>query len=138
MRIKDYIKSNEGLRLKPYHCSANKLTIGYGRNLDDVGIFQDEADQMLGNDIRRSEKDLESIFTEYFLYHLEVDVIIVLIDMMFNLGKTRFSTFIKLIQAIKDGDYKEASKQILDSNYAKQVPNRASRNAKMMLDCWEE
>ncbi|HOE90389.1 MAG TPA: lysozyme, partial [Candidatus Cloacimonadota bacterium] len=28
------LKKHEGLVLKPYKCSAGKLTIGYGRNLE--------------------------------------------------------------------------------------------------------
>jgi lysozyme len=32
---------DEGLRLKPYKCTAGKTTIGVGRNLDDVGISKD-------------------------------------------------------------------------------------------------
>ena len=33
-RIKKQLVRHEGLRLKPYRCTAGKLTIGYGRNLD--------------------------------------------------------------------------------------------------------
>lgn len=29
MNIKDVIKKNEGLRLKPYKCTAGKVSIGY-------------------------------------------------------------------------------------------------------------
>ncbi|NBW16869.1 MAG: lysozyme, partial [Caulobacteraceae bacterium] len=32
------IRLHEGERLKPYRCTAGKLTIGVGRNLDDRGI----------------------------------------------------------------------------------------------------
>lgn len=44
---------HEGLRLKPYKCSANSWTIGVGRNLDTVGISGDEALMMLKNDIAK-------------------------------------------------------------------------------------
>ena len=37
-QLKTDLKADEGLKLKPYTCTANKLTIGIGRNLDDVGI----------------------------------------------------------------------------------------------------
>lgn len=52
---KDLIR-DEGLRLKPYHCTAGKLTIGYGRNLDDNGISEEEALSMLRNDIATSRQ----------------------------------------------------------------------------------
>ena len=32
------LKAHDGLRLKPYRDSVGKLTVGVGRNLDDVGL----------------------------------------------------------------------------------------------------
>ena len=37
-KLVDQIIEHEGLKLKPYHCPAGKLTIGVGRNLEDKGI----------------------------------------------------------------------------------------------------
>jgi lysozyme len=37
-RIKTQLVRHEGLRLKPYRCTACKLTIGIGRNLNECGI----------------------------------------------------------------------------------------------------
>jgi len=36
--IKEMLIKNEGLVCTPYHCSANKLSIGVGRNLEANGI----------------------------------------------------------------------------------------------------
>jgi len=49
--LRSQIERHEGLRLKPYLDTATppRLTIGYGRNLDDVGITREEADYMLAN-----------------------------------------------------------------------------------------
>jgi hypothetical protein len=52
-RLQKQLIRHEALRLKPYRCSADKLTIGIGRNLDDVGITEEEAYFLLGNDISR-------------------------------------------------------------------------------------
>ena len=41
------IKEHEGYRKFPYHCTANKLTIGYGFNLEDVGISEEESELIL-------------------------------------------------------------------------------------------
>jgi len=130
--MKSYIRANEGLRLKPYKCSANRLTIGYGRNLDDIGITKDEAEMMLTNDTDRCLSALSAIFGDNFLYKLSHQRKVVLVDMMYNLGKTRFLTFKKMIQAVKDKDFNEASVQLLDSKYARQLPERSERNAGMM------
>lgn len=42
---------HDGLRLKPYRDTRNKLTIGVGRNLDDVGITREEALMLPNNEI---------------------------------------------------------------------------------------
>jgi lysozyme len=57
-----------------------------------------------------------------------------MIDMTFNLGLTRLLYFKKMIAAINARDYTEASKQMLDSRWARQVGNRASTLAKMMAN----
>ena len=51
-KIIEMLKRHEGLKVFPYHCSQNKLTIGIGRNLDDKGISKDEAYYLLYNDIK--------------------------------------------------------------------------------------
>ena len=133
-KIKEYIKENEGLRLKPYKCSAGKSTIGWGRNLDDKGISENEAELMLTEDINDCIDSLCGIFNYLGLRLLSEKRQLVLIDMIFNLGASRFSKFKKMIQAVKDRDFEEAAKQLLESRYAKQVPNRANRNAEMMRE----
>lgn len=131
MLIKNYIQQNEGLCLKPYKCSAGKLTIGYGRNLEDIGISRDEAEDMLMNDIGRCCIEATSIFGTEF-YPLQNNVKTVIIDMLFNLGKPRFKGFKRMIKAIKNKDFDLAAKELLDSRYARQLPDRANRNAKLI------
>lgn len=129
---KDYIKFNEGKRLKLYKCLSKKITTGYGRNLTDNGISEDEAELMLKNDLEVCKDVLYDIFGfENFLL-LSDKRRMILTDMVYNLGESRFRTFKKMIHAVKNRDYYEAATQILDSNYATQVPNRAKRNAKLM------
>jgi len=132
MKIEDYIKLNEGLRLKPYRCSAGKLTIGYGRNLEDVGVSKKEAELLLENDIENCVNSLFDVFDNFI--SLSYNRRMVLTDMIFNLGRTRFVKFKKMIQAIKDEDFDEAALQILDSQYAEQLPSRSERNANMMKE----
>ena len=52
-KIADQLIRHEGLRLKPYHCPAGKLTIGVGRNLEDKGITEKEAILLLEYDEKR-------------------------------------------------------------------------------------
>jgi len=58
----------------------------------------------------------------------------VIIDMVFNMGCSRFNeqAWPKFFKAAMTGNYKEASKQMLDSKWAGQVKTRANILAKMM------
>ena len=133
MELIELIKKHEGFRDRPYKCSAGKITIGWGRNLDDVGITEQEALLMLNNDIKKAEDDLQSVFPPDFLFSvLSYNRYAVLVDMMFNLGLTRFRGFKKLIAAVNEKDWQTAAHEMLDSKWAKQVKTRAYELARMM------
>ena len=125
----DSVKEGEGLRLKPYRCTAGKLTIGYGRNLDDCGITEEEAEYLLMHDLEKAEKDAEKFPVYSKLNQTRKDV---LIEMVFNLGYTRLSKFKKMFEALEKGDYSEAANQMLDSSWHTQVGKRAERLAYFM------
>lgn len=127
--IKDLIIKHEGLVLNPYIDSVGKLTIGVGHNLDDNGISEATALQILEEDIENAVADLEKIFD---LGSLPETVQTVMVDMMFNLGYVRFSGFKKMIEAIKIGDYKLASAEAKDSKWCRQVGIRCDENCRIL------
>lgn len=128
MGVLDYIKKNEGLRLKPYVCPAGKLTIGYGHNLDNP-ISEEVAELILIDDLHVVLMDLVSIFPNNIF---SVNRYVALLDLMFNLGKSRFLTFKKMIRAINEEDWDKAADELLDSKYATQVGQRANNNANLL------
>ncbi len=121
------IKRDEGLRLKPYKCSAGKLTIGYGRNLEDVGITESEAVEMLRHDITNATADLCREFD--WFGDLSYERQKALVNMRFNLGMPKLKQFQKMLRAMKSGDFERAANEALDSKWAKQVGARAIRIA---------
>lgn len=129
-RLKLQLVRNEGIRLKPYLDTAGKLTIGVGRNLDDVGITNLEAKMLLENDIERVESDLR---VHLPLYSSLDDVRQrVLMDMAFNMGVEGLLGFRKMLAALAAGDVATAKVEMLNSTWAKQVGIRAIRLAEMM------
>ncbi len=120
---------HEGLRLKPYRCTAGKLTIGVGRNLDDKGISKEEALFLLRNDIATVTTQLQK-----YDWYINTDPIRqkVLIDRAYNLGVGGLLQFRRMIAALGRGDYEGAADQMLDSRWAVQVGYRAVRLAEMM------
>ena len=123
----DYLEKqlirHEGLRSKPYRDTVDKLTIGVGRNLDDVGISEDEALFLLRNDIERVNKDL----TNHLSWWNGLDEArrIVLANMCFNLGIARLLGFRKFLVALQEGDYQKAADEMKDSAWHSQVKGRA-------------
>lgn len=125
------ILRHEGLRLKPYHCTSGKLTIGIGRNLDDVGITESEARRMLRDDITRVTVPLmhDPLWNFSELNAARQNV---LVNMAFQLGKSGLDKFKKMRAAVNAEDWGEAARQMLDSRWAKQTPNRANELAEIM------
>lgn len=128
--ISDLIR-DEGLKLAPYHCTAGKLTIGVGRNLDDVGISKDEAMTLLATDLARCRKDCEK--QSWWLAVAEDEVRSrAMLNMCFNLGIRRLSGFKNTLDAIHDKRWKDAAAGMRASLWAKQVGPRAERLARMI------
>jgi len=127
---KDLIVS-EGLRLKPYKDTTGKLTIGVGRNLEDVGIAKEEAFFLLKRDIQHLQNELKKIPDFSKLADSEVRQRVVA-EMAFNIGVNRLLKFKKMWAAISFGNWDIAAKEMLNSKWAKQVGNRAYRLAKRM------
>ena len=57
---------------------------------------------------------------------------IVILNMVFNMGLGNFKDFKKTISYIEDGDYDEASVEMLDSKWSNQVGSRATELSTMM------
>lgn len=129
-KLTEMLVEHEGLRLKPYRCTAGKLTIGVGRNLDDRGITPDEALYLLRNDIEISRKELSASFP--WFDGLDSVRQSVLIDMCVNLGLARLKGFRNTLALIGVGKYEAAAVEMLDSKWAQQVGRRAQRLSGMM------
>lgn len=129
-KLTDMLIDHEGMRRKPYRCTAGKLTIGVGRNLDDRGISPDEAMYMLANDIRDSRRELSAAFP--WFDKLDEVRQAVLIDMCVNLGLSRLQGFRNTLALIGVGKYEAAAQEMLDSKWAEQVGRRAQRLSRMM------
>lgn len=124
------LRLHEGERLKPYRCTAGKLTIGVGRNLEDRGITAEESAYLLNNDIEREWKALKTALP--WVTGLNDVRQRVLLDMAFNLGIDGLLQFKNTLATVQRGDYERAASMMLDSLWARQVKGRATRLAEMM------
>jgi lysozyme len=128
--IYELLTLHEGVRRYPYEDTVGKLTIGVGFNIEDVGLYPEEIQFILKNRVEKVEADLERAFPWYH----ELDDVrkAVLVDMCYNMGISTLKQFYTTLGHIKDGNYTEASRQMLKSLWAKQVKGRAKRLSRMM------
>lgn len=128
-RLMGMLIRQEALKLFPYRCTKGKLTIGVGRNLDDVGISKNEAMVLLENDIDRAFTLAEGFDWFAGLSEVRQDVVV---NMIFNMGLGKFKEFSQMISALERGRYELAAAEMLESKWADQVGGRATELAKMM------
>tara|TARA_R100000234_G_scaffold94581_2_gene62819 strand:+ start:245 stop:691 length:447 start_codon:yes stop_codon:yes gene_type:complete len=134
-QLQKEIAEDEGIKLEVYNDHLGLPTCGIGHLIieqdeefgSEVGtkISQERCDQLFEQDINSVILDCKRLYPQFYTYPDEVKLI--LANMMFNLGRPRLSKFKKMRQAIIDGDWFEASVQMQDSKWYKQVPNRANR-----------
>ena len=131
-KLSDQLRIHEGVRTHAYKCSANMITVGVGRNLDEnggIGLSDDEIDYLLENDIKRCKQELVSLSWFPDLDPVRQDAIV---NLCFNLGLTRLMGFQNAIGAMAVGDYEKAANEFLDSRWAKQVGQRSLDVAHMI------
>lgn len=126
----EILKRHEGYRQFPYDDTRGILSVGYGRNMATVGISEEEAAYLLGNDIQLAANRLSRLMDCWsYLTDLRRAV---LIDMAVNMGVWKLLKFKKMLAALRAGDYQEAAAQILDSEAAKQTGTRYKELAAIM------
>lgn len=132
----------EGFRGKIYKDSKKHETIGYGHKLTNAekrsgkyknGISKIQAKELFALDKAKHNKKLYSKFG--WIKEQPAQVREALEDMAFNMGVGNGDTgglsgFKNTLKLIKAGKYEEASKSMLDSQYAKDVGKRATDNSK--------
>lgn len=128
--IVDQLKRDESFRSKPYKDTTGHLTIGYGRNLDDDGIYESEAEGMLVNDVASASEQLDRALP----WTAQLDAVRrgVLLNMTFNMGIRGLIQFHATLALVQKGDYEGAADEMLKSSWAEEVGPRAQRLSQQM------
>jgi lysozyme len=130
MDLVQQLTRDEGIRNKPYVDTVGKVTIGVGRNLSDVGLYPEEISILLQNDIARVQMALEA-----FPWYVALDPVrqAAIDNMAFNIGLHGLLGFPSMIHYLTIQDWYNASEQALQSTWATQVGDRATRIAQQIL-----
>lgn len=124
------LMKDEGFRAKPYRCTAGKLTIGYGANIED-GIDDDEAMFLLEHRLDKAIADCVRVFP--WFGGLEAIRQGVVVQMRYQLGLDGLLGFRNLLRALAHEKFNIAAAEMLDSKWARSdSPKRAQRLALQM------
>ena len=123
---------DEGYKKCIYNDSRGFKTIGFGHLMLPTDTFKcitpQQAVKLLRMDYAKAETSVDAT---YYWSHGEVRL--VLINMTYQLGSTGVSKFKKTLEHMQDEEYDNAASELLDSRWAAQTPNRASRLAGRIL-----
>jgi lysozyme len=132
-KIRKMFILDEGMRTKPYRCTAGKLSVGLGRNLDDVGISEDEAYYLLNNDVERATRACVAIFGKGLWDRWSENRKLGWLNLAFNLGQVRLLNFRNTLRATLREDWPSVEKGLRASLWFKQVGSRAERVIAMIV-----
>lgn len=128
--LEQYIIAEEGFSSKPYRCTAGRLTIGFGFNLDDTGLSREECLLVLRHRLGKLESEIARKLPWY--RDLNPARQAVLVGMAYQMGLAGMLGFKQSLAYAEAGRYTEAAAQMLGSRWARQTPARARRAAYMM------
>ena len=139
-KLLESVKKHEGYKNHVYLDTRNKRTVGVGHLcVEDFWEDGKEYEESFLMDIL--QKDLQGSIdgAEELCEGLKIsdDAKILIIEMIFQLGKKGVSKFRNMWKALQQDppDYEEAAVQMLDSRWAKQTPNRAKEMSDHMRNC---
>jgi lysozyme len=134
--VVDLIKLHESCRLEAYQDGGGVWTIGYGHTKDvkegDI-CTQQQAEDWLGADIYIAVGDAMDSFSAAAWNYCNDPRKGAMIDMAYNLGRKRFQQFIYMIEAVEFGNWRIASLEMLNSEWARQVGFRAQQDSQIIV-----
>ena len=143
--LKARIRDHEGCVDTVYLDTLGKATIGIGhlvqpherqRFKEGVKISTDEIEDLFLIDLNRACAGAEQLISENYRGDKRLPQAIenVIVEMVFQLGKTGVSKFKKMWKALSDGDKKQASLEMQDSRWHSQTPVRCEALAEIVAN----
>ena len=137
-RLLKSVKQHEGYKDHVYLDTRNKRTVGVGHLCvedhweDGVAYPEEMLMKVLEDDLKNAIRGAEELCSD--CPDLKDQAREIIVEMVFQLGKTGVSKFRNMWKALKVHDYPTAAKEMLDSRWAKQTPGRAKEMSDHMRD----
>jgi lysozyme len=139
-QLQEELKRDEGCVNAIYLDHLNLPTCGIGHLITEwdeeygkpVGteVSEDRVNELFKEDIKVTLEECKVLYENFD--DLPEEAQLILANMMFNMGRPRLSKFKKMNKAIAEEDWIEASLQMEDSKWYRQVTNRAERLVERM------
>ena len=137
--VKNRIKKHEGFVAKVYLDSLGKATIGYGHLLTEEDDFvegviydKDILEALFDKDFNKAKQGMEELVGTLDIVMAAKGIII---EMVFQLGKTGVSKFKNMFAALNEFDYTRAAEEMLNSAWYRQTPSRCEELSNLMRKC---
>lgn len=139
-KLREEIEADEGCKYEIYLDHLGLPTFGIGHLVTEndpehgqpVGteVSEERVAEVFEYDIEVTLDECERLYSGFS--ELPEEVQHILANMMFNMGRPRLSGFKKFNAAIEAGEWQEASEEMIDSRWYRQVTNRAERLVQRM------
>ena len=130
--IVSMLKIDEGFSATPYKDTEGLLTIGFGFCLDRVQMPEKVAEVWLVEIIKERSAWLANSHENNTYRELGTARKAAILNMCYQLGVTGCLNFKAMWLCLAEKDYEGAAREALDSEWARQTPNRAARIAEVI------
>jgi len=135
--VYEQLKIDEGVKYEIYNDHLGYPTFGVGHLVKEsdpeygqpvgTAVSEERVRECFEGDLDTAISECRNLYGEGDFGALPDEVQQILVNMMFNMGRTRLSKFKKMNAAIAEGNWSEAALEGRDSRWYKQVTNRAER-----------
>jgi len=139
-QLRKELEVDEGVKYEIYNDHLGYPTFGIGHLVidtdpeygEEVGtpVSEDRVAEAFDKDVRTVIADCEILYPDFDELPEECQLIIA--NMMFNMGRPRLKQFKGMKRGVDSRDWNAAADEMIDSNWYRQVPNRAGRLVKRM------
>ena len=139
-QLRKELEVDEGVKYEIYNDHLGYPTFGIGHLVidtdpeygEEVGtpVSEDRVAEAFDKDVRTVISDCERLYPDFDELPEECQLIIA--NMMFNMGRPRLKQFKGMKRGVDSRDWNAAADEMIDSNWYRQVPNRAGRLVKRM------
>ena len=134
-KLREELEADEGVKYEIYNDHLGYATFGIGHLILDsdpeqgssVGtpVSESRVAEAFESDIVQVLSDCETLYPDF--ESLPEDAQRIIANMMFNMGRPRLSKFKGMKRGVDAQDWNAAADEMVDSNWYKQVTNRADR-----------